>query len=128
MSTIKQTIPHSFEDVQVDDSDENDILNGNRCERSPTSNVSLHVDSRRRHQAPQQLTCNEQMLLESMLDDDRNDCCHPIENNDYISPSHSNVHRGFPLVDADENLCVSQHRCLCFLCQEKTKEKESKCK
>ena len=78
---------HSFEDVHVDDS------------QQPTASSHTAPSSC----APERLTCNEQMLLESMLDEnDATDSSSPKKRSSFQSD------RGFLLIDANECLTVSR--------------------
>ena len=77
---MKKTTPDSFEDVQ-----------------------SVKTFD----QTPQRLTCNEQMLLESMLDDDdRRESIHPIPSDDHLTSSK----KGFLLIDANERLVIKNEK------------------
>jgi hypothetical protein len=70
-SELTKISPHSFEDVHIDD---------------------------QRHQAPKQLVCNEQMLLESMMEDGDSTAA---------ESSASTVNKAFLLLDGQESLTVS---------------------
>ncbi|UJR09856.1 hypothetical protein I4U23_014078 [Adineta vaga] len=87
----------SFEDVQVDDSDDNHTSPPNRKQYS--------------NQTPKRHNFNQEMLLESMLDEEKND--QPDNHlsskttNRLSHQSASDANRGFLLLDANEHLTVN---------------------
>ncbi len=100
----------SFEDVQVDDSDENYTSPSDRKEHSMKS---ISDQNNKSNHVPKRHNFNEQMLLESMLDDsenDQRDSHLSIKNNNRLQQQNqSNIdsNRGFLLLDANEHLTVS---------------------
>jgi len=116
ISTPKQ-LGFSFEDVKVDDSDE--IYNSppRRKEystqlKTSNSTISDHNNNSSNH-IPKQHSFNQQMLLESLLDNDDED---QIDNNRAIKKtnrlsqkfqSNNDSNDAFLLLDAHEHLTVS---------------------
>ncbi len=87
----------SFEDVHVDDSDENFI--------SPTNEKAVHRQQNKSNLTPKRHNFNEQMLLESMLDDGDQD--QMMKNKNRISQQNIDSNKGFLLLDNNEHLTVS---------------------
>ena len=97
----------SFEDVQVDDSDDNHTSPPNRKQKSAKSVAySSHV--------PKQHNFDQQMLLESMLDDGENDHLDSHSSRKNLSrlaqqnQANEDSNGGFVLLDANEQLTVSE--------------------
>jgi hypothetical protein len=117
ISTPKQ-LGFSFEDVKVDDSDE--IYNSppRRKEystqlKTSNSTISDHNNNNSSNHIPKQHSFNQQMLLESLLDNDDED---QIDNNRAIKKtnrlsqkfqSNNDSNDAFLLLDAHEHLTVS---------------------
>lgn len=81
-SSSSKPSPSSFEDVHID-------------EQQPTN--------KRSHQTPKRHNFNQQMLLESMLDDGTQDS--PFSNSQQV---HSDLDKGFLLLDNNERLTVNE--------------------
>ena len=82
----------SFEDVQVDDNDEN-------------YQQSINRDNNKSNQIPKRHNFNEQMLLESMLDDGDHD--RTTKNTNRLPQQNIDSNKGFLLLDNNEHLTVS---------------------
>ncbi|CAF1075055.1 unnamed protein product [Adineta steineri] len=94
----------SFEDVRVDDSDENCTTPPSRKEHSKKS--TTRQNNTKSNHVPKRHNFNQQMLLESMLDDGENDQSDKI-NNRLLQQNHTDSNRGFLLLDANEHLTIN---------------------
>ncbi|CAF1118512.1 unnamed protein product [Rotaria magnacalcarata] len=108
--------PCSFEDIQVDDSDENYNSPPKRKEnsiKSKTSNSTSSPYTSNSNHIPKQHNLNEQMLLESMLDneaDDRNNNHQTNRNHNRLShksSANTDSNGVFLLLNASEHLTVN---------------------
>ena len=108
----------SFEDVKVDDSDENYNSPPVRKEHMLKSKFSNSINSSQNKNSsyiPRQHNLDEQMLLDSMIDNDIDDHGtnrQTIQNNNRLphkSSSASDSNGVFLLLDANEHLTVSEH-------------------
>jgi zinc finger FYVE domain-containing protein 1 len=90
--------PSSFEDIQVDDSDE-----------SPSNKKSInHIQNIKTNHTPKRHNFNEQMLLESMLDDGDHDQIMKTTNRlPQQTQSNINSNKGFLLLDNNEHLTIN---------------------
>ncbi|CAF1114250.1 unnamed protein product, partial [Rotaria sordida] len=107
---------YSFEDIQIDNNDENNISLLNRKEHSIQS-VTYQMN--KSNSMPKQHNFNQQMLLESMIDDNEND--HTIKSDNCLSQqnqSDSDSQKEFLLFDTNEHLTINNeseflHRLKC---------------
>ncbi|CAF3548356.1 unnamed protein product, partial [Rotaria socialis] len=108
--------PCSFEDVQVDDSDENYNSPPQRKEnsiKSKSSNSTSSPYTSNSNHIPKQHNLNEQMLLESMLDneaDDQNNNHQTTRNHNRLShksSANTDSNGVFLLLNASEHLTVN---------------------
>jgi hypothetical protein len=114
-NTIPKQSGSSFEDVKVDDSDDNynsPPMNKQHLTKPKISNSSVSRHSNNANQIPKQHNFDGQMLLESMLDNVDND---QVDNNratkntnrlSHKSQSNNASNGVFLLLDANEHLTV----------------------